>query len=56
LSYIGALTAQSLDKASMPGHGHLLIYTAGLVFTGIAFWLIVHRAREKLHKQGLTND
>lgn len=54
LSYIGALTARSLDQISMPGHSHLLIYTAGLIFTGIAFWLIVHRTREILHKRGIN--
>lgn len=56
LSYIGALTARSLEIAPTSMNGRIQLIAAGLVFTGIACWLIAHRARQILKRQGLVDE
>jgi len=56
LSYLGATTAQSLEQQPETGNGQLLLYSAGLIFTAIACWLVARRARQLLQRQGLIDE
>ena len=56
LSYVGALAGRSLEIAPSSANGQLQLFALGLIFTGLAFWLIFRRARQLLEKQGLTNE
>lgn len=56
LSYIGAVTAESLEQTPSGESWQLWLYTAGLLFTALALWRVVRLARQKLQRRGIEHD